>query len=203
MFLITQNLCVTTLYIVQIFYSKLKKKIWTCLKFKTAYAVKDCTCVPYNKITVILMSNLVHVFRNFNMIPELNMKNASATLKYLNLIWIFERRYEDCFLWYAISPSLRRTTKNTHRNDALRRYIKSYKEYCEVFSSLELSAQVSFSDCLLSVHLSVNFSHSHLKFLSKTTGPFLTKHGTKFILVKGNKIWSNEGPHIQLTISNI
>ena len=46
---------------------------------------------------------------------------------------------------------------------------------CTFFSSPELKAQMSFPDHLQSLCLSVNFSHFHLKFFSRTTEPFSTK----------------------------
>ena len=52
-------------------------------------------------------------------------------------------------------------------------------------SSPELKVQVSFSDHLLSFHLSVNFSYFYL--FSRTTGPLSTKFCTKQPLVKGIK----------------
>ena len=44
----------------------------------------------------------------------------------------------------------------------------------------------------LSVYPSANFSHFHL--LRRTTGPISTKLGTKYPLVKGNQVCSNEWP---------
>ena len=58
-----------------------------------------------------------------------------------------------------------------------------------VFSSLELKAQVSFSDHRLSVHLSIC-----KLFTLRTTGPISTKFGTKRPWVKGILVCSNEGP---------
>jgi hypothetical protein len=60
-----------------------------------------------------------------------------------------------------------------------------------VFSSPELKAQVSYSDRLSSICLSVNFYI--FDFFSRTTGPILTKLGTnhpwgrgfKFVQMKG------------------
>jgi hypothetical protein len=60
-----------------------------------------------------------------------------------------------------------------------------------VFSSLELKAQVSYSDRPLSIRLSVNFYI--FDFFSRTTGPILTRHGTNHPWVEGILNCSNEG----------
>ena len=66
-----------------------------------------------------------------------------------------------------------------------------------LFSSPELKAQVSFSDCLsfvcLSVSLSVNFSN--FRFFSRSIGPISTKLGTKHPWVEGIQVCSNEVPY--------
>ena len=63
------------------------------------------------------------------------------------------------------------------------------------FSSPELKAQVSFSDRLSSVCLSVRLSVSFpiFVFFSRPTGPILTKLGTKHPWVKVIQVCSNEG----------
>jgi hypothetical protein len=67
---------------------------------------------------------------------------------------------------------------------------------CNVFSSPELKAQVSYSDrplsaVRLSVRLSVNFYI--FDFFSRTTGPILTRLGTNHPWGKGIQVCSNEG----------
>ena len=65
------------------------------------------------------------------------------------------------------------------------------KVYGPILSSPELKAQVSFSD-RFSDRLSVNFFI--FDFFSITTGPILTKLGTKHPWVKQIQVCSNEGP---------
>jgi hypothetical protein len=64
-----------------------------------------------------------------------------------------------------------------------------------VFSSPELKAQVSYSDCLLSVCpsicLSVNFFF-YIFVFSRTTEPILTRLGTNHPWVEGIQVCSNE-----------
>ena len=68
-----------------------------------------------------------------------------------------------------------------------------------VFSSSELKARVSFSDCLLSV-ICLSFCLSVCKLFifstsspCSTTGPIPTKLGTKHPWVEGIQVCSNEG----------
>jgi hypothetical protein len=66
------------------------------------------------------------------------------------------------------------------------------------FSSPELKAQVSFSDCLLSgVRLSVRryVNFYIFDFFSRTTGPILTKLITNHPWGKGIQVCSNEGEY--------
>ena len=64
-----------------------------------------------------------------------------------------------------------------------------------VFSSPEPKAQVSYSDHLLSVCLSVRLLTFHIfDFFSRTAGPNSTKLGTHHPWVKGLQVCSNEGP---------
>ena len=68
--------------------------------------------------------------------------------------------------------------------------------YCpRVFSSPELKAQVSFSDHLLSVCLSV-CKLSHFILFSRTTGLISTKLNTKHPWVKGIQVYSCEEPYL-------
>ena len=78
--------------------------------------------------------------------------------------------------------------------------------YLEYFSSPELKTQVSFSDRLSSVFLSVRLYvrlsvclsvcklFLFFDFFSRTPGPISTKLGTKHTWLKGIQVSSNEGP---------
>ena len=74
-------------------------------------------------------------------------------------------------------------------------YISTYVHLSVTFfiSSPDLKAQVSFSERLSIVHMSVNFPHFHL-FSTEPLGQFSTKLSTRHSLMVGIQIYSNEGP---------
>jgi hypothetical protein len=70
-----------------------------------------------------------------------------------------------------------------------------------IISSPELKAQVSYSDCLLSVvSLSVNFYI--FDFFFRTTWPILTRFGTNHPWGEGIQVCSNEEQHPSLRGNN-
>jgi hypothetical protein len=69
-----------------------------------------------------------------------------------------------------------------------------------IISSPELKAEVSYSDCLLSVvSLSVNF---YIFDFSRTSGPILARFGTNHPWGKGIQVCSNEEQHPSLRGDN-